>query len=37
MLAEMDEEINNGQQVWEDSLVGSSDIDADVDWNLKTG
>ena len=36
-LADMDEEINSGQQVWEDSLVGSSDIDADVDWNLKDG
>ena len=37
VLADMEEEINNGQQVWEDSLVGSSDIDADVDWNLKDG
>ena len=37
VLADMDEEINSGQQVWEDSLVGSSDIDADVDWNLKDG
>ena len=36
-FADMDEEITSGQQVWEDSLVGSSDIDADVDWNLKDG
>ena len=37
VFADMDEEITSGQQVWEDSLVGSSDIDADVDWNLKDG
>ena len=36
-FAEMEAEITNGQQTWEDSLVGSSDIDADVDWNLKDG
>ena len=37
VFADLDEEITSGQQVWEDSLVGSSDIDADVDWNLKDG
>ena len=36
-FAELEEEISKGQEIWEDSLVGSSDIDADVDWNLKDG
>lgn len=36
-FAELEEEINAGQAQWEDALVGSSDIDAEVDWILKEG
>ena len=36
-FAELEDSITEGQERWEDALIGSSDIDADVDWNLKDG
>ncbi|NKB33097.1 MAG: DUF1553 domain-containing protein [Pseudomonadales bacterium] len=34
---ELEDAINEEQAQWEEALVGSSDIDAEVDWNLKEG
>lgn len=36
-FAAMEAAIEQEQAEWEDALVGSSDIDAEVDWNLKEG
>ena len=36
-FADLENTINAEQEQWEDSVVGSSDIDAEVDWNLKEG
>ena len=34
---ELEEDISREQEAWEDSLIRSRDIDAEVDWNLKEG
>ncbi|MBU60869.1 MAG: hypothetical protein CMI26_00025 [Opitutae bacterium] len=34
---EIKSDINREQEAWEDSLIRSADVDADVDWNLKQG
>ena len=36
-FSDLENTINAEQEQWEDSVVGSSDIDAEVDWNLKEG
>jgi mono/diheme cytochrome c family protein len=36
-FAELEALINEEQARWEESVVGSSDIDADVDWNINEG
>ena len=34
---EIKSDINREQDAWEDSLIRSADVDADVDWNLNQG
>ena len=36
-FAAMEEAIELAQEQWEDALLGTTDIDAEVDWNLRDG